>query len=318
MMIRPFLPSSVQAVKWAAGLPLRLLSSHSSHSAADYSEFDSEKRPTSLKALYLHLGPGQSTDRLVSQLAGDVIYQSDQDDPHGVVAFNKPPGLAKSGPISVEALAQPLADRLGLARLIPIKCPERHTSGVALMATNEKSQQRVLKLLRAAKASTCLTHNYHVLTNHFPRLQGQADLVEQSIVLIGNRNAEKHGTHKEPIISRNMTSLSRKESLKKKRIDPPEKIRVYVQCLAKSGLGPAALVSIQPSKIRSMFLRVYMNDLLAPIIGDHSFSYRSRSIMGVMTKVSHKQSPPYNPIQVGCHKNAHMFAQVIGGVGIDE
>ena len=40
-----------------------------------------------------------------------------------------------------------------------------------------------------------------------------------------------------------------------------------------------------------MWFQVYMADMLSPVLGDGLYSYRARPVMGVMTRISHKNSP---------------------------
>ncbi len=48
---------------------------------------------------------------------------------------------------------------------------------------------------------------------------------------------------------------------------------------------------------RHNFPAVYLADMLSPMLGDLHYSYRARSLMGHMTKISHSNSP-YNRQQV--------------------
>ena len=69
------------------------------------------------------------------------------------------------------------------------------------------------------------------------------------------------------------------------------RVQVHSRVLSRSGLGPAALASVQPSSTGSHFVQVYMADLLAPVLGDSLYSYRAKRVMNVMTKVGHDRSP---------------------------
>ena len=69
------------------------------------------------------------------------------------------------------------------------------------------------------------------------------------------------------------------------------RVQVQASVLSRSGLGPSALASVQPSSTGNHFVQVYMADLLAPVLGDDLYSYRARMVMNVMTKVGHDRSP---------------------------
>ena len=46
------------------------------------------------------------------------------------------------------------------------------------------------------------------------------------------------------------------------------RVQVYTETLSKSGLGKAALVTVQPSSPKANFIRVYMAYTLSPVLGE--------------------------------------------------
>jgi 23S rRNA-/tRNA-specific pseudouridylate synthase len=66
----------------------------------------------------------------------------------------------------------------------------------------------------------------------------------------------------------------------------------------KYGDHKTALVEIQTSSIKWNFLRIYCADLMIPILGDHLYSCRIQSIMGVPTKIDISHAPPGSSDQV--------------------
>jgi hypothetical protein len=75
------------------------------------------------------------------------------------------------------------------------------------------------------------------------------------------------------------------------------RVNVALDILARSSAGNAALVSLHPSAVTNHFVSVYLCDQLSPLLGDHMYSYRVKSMMGTPVKVGHQNSP-INPVQV--------------------
>ena len=69
------------------------------------------------------------------------------------------------------------------------------------------------------------------------------------------------------------------------------RVQVHSNVLSRSGRGPAALVSVQPTATSGHFVQVYLADLLSPVLGDELYSYRAKMIMNVMTRVGHERAP---------------------------
>eukprot|EP00095_Tigriopus_kingsejongensis_P006447 maker-scaffold384_size188899-snap-gene-0.31 protein:Tk06447 transcript:maker-scaffold384_size188899-snap-gene-0.31-mRNA-1 annotation:"rna pseudouridylate synthase domain-containing protein 3" len=248
------------------------------------------------------VGRFRTLDDLVEHLASNVLYHEPDKASDGLVAINKPHGLPRyqtdNCPVSLEKALPALAKMLEVKTLLPIKMPERHCSGVCLMAKSEESKARITKILAGVKHDTRLIDNYWVLTNGFPRFIENLEVFDQSLHLVGVRAMEKGQKHVEPILSRVLMSDSATARIKKRKGDVPNRIRVHSKTLARSGLGKAALVSVQPTKTSNNFIFVYMNDLLSPIIGDHLYSYRCRVTMGVMSRINYSQAPTNIPTQV--------------------
>ena len=79
--------------------------------------------------------------------------------------------------------------------------------------------------------------------------------------------------------------------MKNRELPGITRVQVHSAVLSRSGRGPAALVSVQPTSTRGHFMQVYLADLLSPVLGDDVYSYRAKMIMNVMTKVGHERAP---------------------------
>ena len=86
--------------------------------------------------------------------------------------------------------------------------------------------------------------------------------------------------------------------MNKKELPSITRVQVHSSVLSRSGRGPASLVSVHPTSTSQHFVQVYLADLLSPVLGDEMYSYRSKMVMGVMTKVGHERSP-HVPKEVG-------------------
>ena len=79
--------------------------------------------------------------------------------------------------------------------------------------------------------------------------------------------------------------------MEKRDLPSISRVHVHSAVVSRSGRGPAALVSVQPTSTSGHFALVYLADLLSPVLGDEVYGYRAKMIMGVMTRVGHERAP---------------------------
>ncbi|CAL8069323.1 unnamed protein product [Orchesella dallaii] len=175
---------------------------------------------------------------------------------------------------TLEDIVPTLRKLLGKPTLTLVKSTEKLTSGVAIFADDEETGTRCSKALKSSKSFFDTVYKYHVITVLPPILQFDSGKVERIGISI------KSGAGcdvPQPVLFREYS----KNSVKRKDVIP---VHAQVNPL-KIGFGGGHLVEINTSSVVKNFLRIYMADKLAPILGDQLYSCRVQTLKGIPTKI---------------------------------
>ena len=85
--------------------------------------------------------------------------------------------------------------------------------------------------------------------------------------------------HKEPMISRELKTVSQGRRQKVRRV------HVDVETISRSSTG-AGLVAVSPSNPAKHFVLVYLAELGVPVLGDMMYDYRSKTLLGQKVRVT--------------------------------
>lgn len=224
-------------------------------------------------------------------LTKSVIYNSD-----GLVILSKPYGVPLA-PASGQkrAILTPkqyslteslpyLAKSLGYERLIVVKTPERYTSGITVLSPCEKVAEKVRTCLLKGNAREQFCSHYLAVVLGCP--QPPSASVKIGLTL------EKHpvqNNDKKPVVLYKWSTTSVKRGLVKV-------IRVEHNTLYSQDL--ASLVEISPSATKWHFIRVYLAQLLSPVLGDHLYGNRVHYIMNTFLPVNHFSDSAKGPQRI--------------------
>ena len=266
------------------------------------------RKEKKLVSYYRSMNAWPSQAALTSHLFENIVYHEPDKDKHGLVVLNKPHGLplnpSEDSAFSLKSSLQSLADMIGVKSLKVIKSTDRWSSGITLLATEEKTIETYKKNLFKMKAQRKLASSYlclvkgHTNINRTERVQIKlVDCPHVANPVVGSM-------HKEPEISRKSSSpyQNMKEQAK----------RVHVHCstLSNSSQVNASLLCLEPSRVGNHFIPVYLADSSFPLLGDPLYDYRTRSLLGHKVKLTtaHTESrrcqvlPPSMLDLIGLHK----------------
>lgn len=245
-----------------------------------------------LKSVYSKVCVYKDRSAFVNDLLSNAVHLDPKGS--GLVALNKPAGIPikplEDSQFSLDGAIPLIAKELGVERLHRVRAPERYSSGLTLLSASDSGLNRIKRCLRRHDSAdaTTLKDVYLALTNGFPRKDDVTETVDIVVTNVGIRKATLKGNHFEPVIHRMLHS---KQRLTKKDQEKIVRVKVHSHVVSKSPFGAASLVSVHPSLTANHFIEVYMADLLSPVVGDGFYSYRAKTIMGVMTKVPETRSP---------------------------
>ena len=220
---------------------------------------------------------------LVKDLESNIVYYEPDTDQTGVVILNKPYGLSKdvsedSQFCLVKALPQ-LAKRLDVSGLTVLKCSERFTSGITVLGSKPESEKAFKKCLLRQKSDRLLANSYLALVKGEPKIN-RCESVDLSLADCPKVNSPLFSSmHKEPMISRQLKTVSQSRRLKVRRV------HVSLTTVSRSGSG-AGLVAVSPSHPGKHFILVYLAEQGLPVLGDMLYDYRSKTVLGQKVKMT--------------------------------
>ena len=240
-----------------------------------------------LKNAYLAEGKYKSSVEMANDLAQNIVYYDPKKDTSGLIVVNKPAGVplkTSKDSIGLEDAMPELSQLLGLEKIHVVKSVQKFASGCILLASKEQGVVQIRRSLNRSWNDFCLMESYYALTYGRPRKEGVSETVDVLPKDFGNfRDPLTEKQISEPVIERVLVS-NRQLAIHRK--DPNVKrITVKAQELSKSDSGQNALVRIEPTSVQNSFISIYCADLLSPIIGDHTYGYRAKMLLGKMVKV---------------------------------
>ena len=259
-----------------------------------------------------------SKSLLAKELKESIVFNDSR--LSGLVAVNKPYGLSvlptETENVSLTCALPELASLLEVPEISVIKSSGKFISGVTLLSTKgKKTTDHVTKCLNRNRTNQKITAKYLAITNGVPKTFGALETVDMALETISTKESIKGGVCKEPVIYKelfSMTKIRQAKKYRKNKDTKPKQIRrvsVVTDLLARSRGNSTALVSIQPNSTDWNFISVYLAHLLAPIIGDSLYSYRVKTVLGKASKVNHQNSP------IGYVPN-YLPREILGNLGI--
>lgn len=178
---------------------------------------------------------------------------------------------------TLEDLVPELRHLLNKPELVLGRSTEKLTSGPAIFCDNPATAERLTKRVASSKLHFDTLYKYHIISVLPPLLDTrQPSKVERIGITIKRGFDTEVGT---PVLLRHYS----RNSVKRRYV-----VSVHVQAqLLKYGLSDAGgyLVEVNTSAVRHNFLRVFLADKLAPILGDNLYSSRVQTVKGVPIKV---------------------------------
>ncbi|XP_070558171.1 mitochondrial mRNA pseudouridine synthase Rpusd3-like [Ptychodera flava] len=243
-----------------------------------------KKRPRQRRGRSILERPGvfkleqMSREDVVHYLASQIVYNKD-----GIIGLNKPAGVGIhpannqdiSDNINLQDLLPSLSELLGEKHLHFVKAPERDCSGVTLLASGPGIAMEIDQSLKKARHQNIFTRRYWAVTVGVPKpLKG---LIDVSL-------AEETRWNKQMVVIKKDAS---KQSVRNGHIK-----KTLTQYRVLDHDKHCALVELQPLKAYRHQLQVHMTTKLCCILGDHLYSSRVQSVLGVPVLVSTEQSKP--------------------------
>lgn len=162
-----------------------------------------------------------------------------------------------------------LEERLGVEKLQFVKLIDRYSSGIILLSSDDATTEAAHKSLRTNKSEGRMFYNFVCIAQGFPAIQGD-ELSEK--VRIKLRDIDELADYKEPIITPPV--------YKKQDIDNGYLARVCIRINSLNRLNSASYLRISTNQLRWNFVRCYVADKAAFIVGDLRFSSNVKRILG--------------------------------------
>uniref|UniRef100_A0A0P4W657 Uncharacterized protein n=1 Tax=Scylla olivacea TaxID=85551 RepID=A0A0P4W657_SCYOL len=247
---------------------------------------------TSRSHVYKRLYPWQSSQELAEHLRSTEVYNKD-----GLIALNKPYGIGmiKSdrseatgphttvetldmgiGPPNISAMSQVLPllkEQYAANHLEIVKSTERWSSGLMLLSTSPKLTEKVQKCFRRSKAMSQPAMMYRAITVGLPNPTSVATKVAIKLEYV-------HNSGKVPVIAKKYSMSAAKASLVKP-------VLVEHKILKYNKEVDTSLLEIKAQVSKWHFLRVWATHCYSPVLGDHLYSGRVKTLMGRKILISH-------------------------------
>lgn len=162
-----------------------------------------------------------------------------------------------------------LEERLQVEKLHYVKTIDRYSSGVVLLCGNEKLKPKIQKCINRSKTHRIPLYSFQCIAQGFPAIQGD-ELSEK--VRIKLRDLDELADYKEPIIA--------PEKCHKKVLDRGYLTRVSLRIKAINKLNSASYLNVCTNQLRWNFVRCYVANKAAFVIGDLRFSANMKRILG--------------------------------------
>ena len=256
------------------------------------SEPSNAKKLKILKKENLQEGKFKSSRELAIELSQNILYYDPKKDSSGLIAINKPAGVAiqsREEEIGVEGALPELQAILKVKDLQLVKSVQRYASGCILLSTKDQGTNQIKKALRRASQDKVFTDTYYVLTHGLPRKDFIQETVDRKLQTIRNLESplSKKGHAMEPFLDRILVSKSQLD----KKENNIKRITVEASVISKSSNGTSSLFRVEATSVMNNFIPVYCADMLSPILGDEMFSYRVRQFMGKLVHVKPQLAP---------------------------
>ncbi|XP_012256782.2 mitochondrial mRNA pseudouridine synthase RPUSD3-like [Athalia rosae] len=242
-----------------------------------------------IKHPYQNLHPWKSINEFSKHLLDNVLYNDG-----GVVVLNKPYGISNKLPKDATpdsswnldvgipnavdyTLAQVLPNiskELGYPSLSIVKSPEKHTSGVAILADTEATTNAVLKSLARAQCAKIFSNTYWIVTTKLPRSNcGQLNLAI-------TKKESPCRSYKQPIILTEWAKNDVKRGVVKT-------FDVSYRKISNSLDNLSSLMEIKCFTVKWHAIRVFASTvLLSPVLGDNIHGSRVKKILGKYLQIS--------------------------------
>ena len=220
---------------------------------------------------------------LVEDLHSNIVYYQPDKDKTGVVIINKPYGLPKEmsedSQFSLVKALPHLAKKLDVSSLAVLKCSERFTSGITVLGSKPESEKAFKSCLLRQKTNRILANSYLALVKGQPKIN-RCESVDLSLADCPEVNSPLFSSmHKEPVISRQLKSISQSRRLRLRRV------HVDLTTVSRSSTG-AGLVAVSPSNPGKHFILVYLAEQGLSVLGDMLYDYRSKTVLGQKVKMT--------------------------------
>ncbi|XP_071450175.1 mitochondrial mRNA pseudouridine synthase RPUSD3-like [Hetaerina americana] len=196
--------------------------------------------------------------------------------PYGIGAYqrpenaNMPKDIPRDDKYNLSDALPYIGNALGVDHLTVIKCAEKFSSGVSILASSEKALDRIKTCRRRAMCSKKVTSKYLCVALDRPQDTDQSEIVK--VALSGSPDGKTF----QPVIFDVRRPPNTKYAIS---------VSVQLNTLCTNGYG-ASLVEIKPSSTQWHFIRVYMAHKLAPLLGDNIHGPRVKYCMGIPVAVN--------------------------------
>ncbi|KAG1705775.1 Mitochondrial mRNA pseudouridine synthase RPUSD3 [Nymphon striatum] len=261
---------------------------------------------------YKNLFSWKSKEEFSDSLYKSIIYNAG-----GLIALNKPYGVPAvthsdndsenkkikqtlsdmwigESPYAISDSLDILAEKLEVQKLRIIKCAERYSSGVTLLATSDEVKNKVAICIRSSHSLNICSQQYWLICCGIPFPKEEKKKVGIELMEVAKGDIQ-------PIIQQKCS----KSSVKLKQIKP---VLYDYRCIASNNALKTSLLQISVSKNKSHFVRALAADKAVILIGDHMFACRVKSILGKYVAVS--------PTQVVNRDTIHLDPTILHKLGL--
>ncbi|XP_071960318.1 mitochondrial mRNA pseudouridine synthase RPUSD3-like [Antedon mediterranea] len=218
-----------------------------------------------------------SRDSLIKVLVASLLFKGD-----GLLVLSKPAGLSvsgktKDGQFSLMDVMHDVADGINSPNACLISAPEKETSGIILLAEDKMTANKLNRDIVDASKRSGVKRQYIGLTVGIPEHNqgsqllhvGQEDIDEELMTVIKSDFSK--------------ASLTRQDT---------KKTKMEYKVLEHNRQLNCALIEMWPQKAYKHQLQVHSTSMLCCILGDHLYSNRVQSVLGVPVLIDPLQAKP--------------------------
>ncbi|KAL5014645.1 hypothetical protein ScPMuIL_008915 [Solemya velum] len=229
---------------------------------------------------------GLSREEMVKDLCSSIIHEDDH-----MVVFNKAVGIRVSGEQgggteeerahrsqSVQDVLPELCEKLRCSELDIATPMSRNHSGVLILTKSQDLKRKLMKSLYTAQIQKELYQNYLLISVGLPTCNHNGI---QTLYMRREKIGEDYLTLPESEPSK----FSRKKGDVKQAL-------FQMNIISESQRADCALVSLNTNRAKWDSAEVFMTRTLAPVLGDHTYSNRVASVLGVPLHVSPRNVSP--------------------------